>query len=151
MSKFRILLKGIVTYENRFLIVEKWYDDRIVEPYQWEFIDGVLAFGEKPDDAVIRLIKEKTGLTVQIDSILYTWGFTAGETCTIGLAYRLLSNQEEVSLAEEYPNYKWVNRDELEQYIKNKYVLEDINRIGLTKDFNLEDFGKVDTFIEHLD
>lgn len=40
MNKYRILVKGIVQKGNRYLTVEKWYDDNIVEPYQWEFIDG---------------------------------------------------------------------------------------------------------------
>ena len=40
MSKYRILVKGIVKKDNKFLIVERWYDDNIAAPYQWEFIDG---------------------------------------------------------------------------------------------------------------
>jgi 8-oxo-dGTP pyrophosphatase MutT (NUDIX family) len=145
------MVKGIAVYENRFLIVEKWYDDRVVNPYQWEFLDGIMKFAEKPDDAVLRLMKEKTGITAEIDGILYTWGFTIGEVCTVGIAYRLLCGSKEVTLAEEYPNYKWVSKEELGEYIENKSVLEDIDRTGLTKEFDIEDFGKVDTFIEHLD
>ena len=51
MNKYRILVKGIVQKGNRYLTVEKWYDDNIVEPYQWEFIDGEAEFGESPDKA----------------------------------------------------------------------------------------------------
>ena len=40
MGKFRILIKGIVRHNGRYLAVERWYDDRIFEPYQWEFVDG---------------------------------------------------------------------------------------------------------------
>ena len=40
MSKFRVLVKGIVQYQDSYLAVERWYDDRIFDPYQWEFIDG---------------------------------------------------------------------------------------------------------------
>ena len=35
MGKFRILVKGIVEYNDKVLAVERWYDDRIFEPYQW--------------------------------------------------------------------------------------------------------------------
>jgi 8-oxo-dGTP pyrophosphatase MutT (NUDIX family) len=151
MGKFRILVKGIVTREDDFLIVERWYDDRVVDPYQWEFLDGVMEFGEAPDEAVLRLVSEKTGLSVDIDRVLYTWGFTAGEICTIGLAYQLTSKKTEVTLSDEYPNYKWVPKDELEKHIKNKSILNDIERIGLTDDFNFEEFGEVGKFIESLD
>ncbi len=29
MDKFRILVKGIVQCNGKYLVVEKWYDDRI--------------------------------------------------------------------------------------------------------------------------
>ena len=38
MSKFRVLVKGIVQYQDSYLAVERWYDDRIFDPYQWEFM-----------------------------------------------------------------------------------------------------------------
>ena len=43
-NRYRILVKGIVQKDNKFLIVEKWYDDNIVDPYQWEFVDGEAEF-----------------------------------------------------------------------------------------------------------
>lgn len=151
MDKFRILVKGIVQHDDRFLLVERWYDDRIFEPYQWEFIDGELEFGEVPEKAVLRLVQEKTGLTAEIHGTLYTWGFTAGEVCTVGIAYQLVCEMDEVVLAEEYPNCKWVLKEEINQYITNQAILDDLDRSGLTREFDIEDFGKVDTFIEHLD
>lgn len=151
MDRFRMLVKGIVQCKDRFLVVEKWYDDRIFDPYQWEFIDGEMEFGETPEKAVLRIVEDKTGLTAEVDSTLYTWGFTAGEVCTVGIAFHLVSDCDEVILSEDYPNYKWVSKEELSTYITNKKVLKDIDRAGLTRDFDLGDFGKVDTFIEHLD
>ena len=54
-------------------------------------------------------------------------------------------------LSEAYREYKWISKREFADYITNEAVLNDIERAGLTSDFELEDFGKVDTFIEHLD
>ena len=68
-NRYRILVKGIVQKDNKFLIVEKWYDDNIVDPYQWEFVDGEAEFGESPDAAVVRIIQEQTGLTSVVDRI----------------------------------------------------------------------------------
>ena len=58
MDKYRILVKGIVKCNEKYLVVEKWYDDRIFEPYQWEFIDGVMSFSETPEKAVQRIVEE---------------------------------------------------------------------------------------------
>ena len=39
MNRYAIIVKGIVRYEDKYLLVQRWYDDRIEDPYQWEFVD----------------------------------------------------------------------------------------------------------------
>lgn len=151
MDKYRILIKGIVRSHEKFLVVEKWYDDRIFDPYQWEFINGVMGFGETPEKAVQRIVEEKTGVSVLVDRPLYTWGFTAGEVCSVGIAFECSAQTETVVLAEDLNNYKWVSREELNSVITNKAEREDIEKVGLTSSFDLDDFGKVDLFIESMD
>ena len=109
-NKYRILVKGIVKRGNRYLVVEKWYDDNIANPYQWEFIDGVAEFGESPDSAVVRIIQEQTGFTSVVDRILYTWTFMLGAECNLGLAYLCLTDMDEdsVILSEELHEAKWI-------------------------------------------
>lgn len=151
MDKYRILVKGIVQYNEKYLVVEKWYDDRIFDPYQWEFLDGVMEFSETPEKAVLRVVEEKTGLTVQVDKPLYTWGFTAGEICSVGIAFECSAQTQEVVLAEDLNNSKWITKEELAEVITNEAVRNDIERAGLTSSFVLDDFGKVDLFIEPMD
>lgn len=151
MDKYRILVKGIVQCHGKYLVVEKWYDDRIFDPYQWEFLDGVMEFGENPEKAVQRVVEEKTGIPVQVDKPLYTWGFTAGEVCSVGIAFECSAQTEEVVLAEDLNDSKWIPKEELSEVITNEAVREDIERAGLTNNFNLDDFGKVDLFIEPID
>lgn len=151
MDKYRILVKGIVQYNEKYLVVEKWYDDRIFDPYQWEFLDGVMEFSETPEKAVLRVVEEKTGLTVQVDKPLYTWGFTAGEICSVGIAFECSAQTQEVVLAEDLNSSKWVTKEELAEVITNEAVRNDIERAGLTSSFDLDDFGKVDLFIEPMD
>ncbi len=151
MDKYRILVKGIVQHNDKYLVVEKWYDDRIFDPYQWEFIDGVMEFSETPEKAVQRIVGEKVGISVQVDRPLYTWGFTAGEVCNVGIAFECSTQSEEVVLAEDLNDSKWVPKEELSQVITNQAVLQDIEKAGLTNNFDLDDFGKVDLFIEPMD
>lgn len=130
MDRYRILVKGIIKYEDKYLIIKKWYDDRIADPFQWEFVDGVLEFKEDPDKAVIRHVYEQTGLTVVTDRILYTWSFMTGEVFNIGISYLCISSVDNVVLQEDLNDYLWVSRDELEKYIDKK-VFEDIERVEL--------------------
>ena len=132
-NRYRILVKGIVQKDNKFLIVEKWYDDNIVDPYQWEFIDGEAEFGESPDAAVVRIIQEQTGLTSVVDRILYTWTFMIGSECNLGLSYLSLTDMDEdtVVLSEDLNNAKWIEADEIEDYINNKRMIEDLKNAEL--------------------
>ena len=133
MGKYRILVKGIVQKEDKFLIVEKWYDDNIAEPYQWEFIDGEAEFGESPDAAVVRVIHEKTGINTVVDCVLYTWTFMLGSECNLGLAYLCLTDQgdEDIVLSEELNGAKWIEGTEFEEYIHNQKMLEDLEKAEL--------------------
>lgn len=133
MNAYRILVKGIVKKDDRYLIVEKWYDDNIVDPYQWEFLDGEAEFGESPDAAVIRLIQEQTGLTAVVDRILYTWTFMVGSVCNLGLSYVCYTEMDEdsVVLSEDLNNSRWITSDEFEEYITNKHMLQDLEKAEL--------------------
>lgn len=133
MNSYRILVKGIVKRDDKYLIVEKWYDDNIIDPYQWEFLDGEAEFGESPDAAVIRLIQEQTGLTAEVDRILYTWTFMVGSVCNLGLAYLCYTDMDEdsVLLSEDLNNSRWITADEFEEYITNKRMLQDLQQAEL--------------------
>ena len=130
MEKYRILVKGVVRYEDKYLVVRKWYDDRVSEPYQWEFIDGDIEFGEEPDKAVLRIIHEQTGLSASIDHILYTWTFMTGEVFNIGISYLCRVSFDDVVMSEDLMDSKWILREEMEGYLSRK-VLEDIERSEL--------------------
>lgn len=133
MNAYRILVKGIVKRDDKYFIIEKWYDDNIMDPYQWEFLDGEAEFGESPDVAVIRMIQEQTGLTAEVDRILYTWTFMVGSVCSLGLTYLCYTDMEEddVQLSEDLHDCRWVSADEFGEFISNQRMLEDIEKAEL--------------------
>ena len=128
MEQYKIEVKGIVKLNDKYLIIKKWYDDRIVDPYQWEFIDGKVLFGEEPDTAVLRLINENTGLFVSVNKILYTWNYMLGDVCNLGIAYLCEAQDDEVTLSEELHDYEWITKDQFAEYISNNRMLDDINK-----------------------
>ncbi len=113
MEKYQIVIKGIVRFEDRYLIVQRWYDDRIEDPYQWEFIDGRIDFGEAPDRAVVRLIREQTGLETLIDRIAYTWSYMVGDVHHIGISYECMALSDDVVLSEELHDHRLSRRKNL--------------------------------------
>lgn len=126
MDKYAIMVKGIVRYEEKYLLVQRWYDDRIEDPYQWEFVDGKIEFGEAPDKAVVRLIREQTGLETIIDRIAYTWSYMVGDVHHIGISYECMTLEDEVILSEELHDFRFVSKEEFGDYITNGKLLDDL-------------------------
>lgn len=128
MDKYKILVKGIVKHEDKYLIVKRWYDDRISEPFQWEFVDGTVQFGEPLEKAVLRNVADRTGIDACISQVMYTWTFMVGEVCNIGVAFLCMTAIDHVTLSEDLLEYKWITKDEFADYIENKNVLKDIQK-----------------------
>ena len=131
MKKFGIKIKGIVKNGDKFLILRKWYDDRITEPYQWEFVDGDLEYGISPDAYVRQMVNDATGLDAVIDSIPYTWSYELGDMQIIGIAYLCHVDSDMVILSEAVSDFKWVKAEELPEYIENRGVLADLAKTGI--------------------
>ena len=131
MKNCDLLVNGIVRSEDKYLILAKWYDDCIADPYQWQFVDGAVDFGESPDAAVLRLIEEQTGLMAEIEQILYTWSFTIEDTHKVGIAYVCIAGNDPVILSEDLNDACWITKEEFTDYIKNQRVLKDIERAEL--------------------
>lgn len=130
MDKYRILVKGVVQYEEKYLTVCRWFDDRVSEPYQWGFIDGTIEFGEEPEKAVLRLITEQTGLPATLDRILYTWSFMTGDVFNIGISFLCRVTFDEVVLSEELVDSRWLYKEELEGTIDRR-ILDDLEEAQL--------------------
>lgn len=125
MDKYRILVKGVIQYEDKYLTVCRWYDDRIAEPYQWGFIDGSIEFGEEPEKAVLRIITEQTGLSATIDRILYTWSFMTGDVFNIGISYLCRVTLDDVVISEDLVDSRWLLKEELEATVDRR-ILDDL-------------------------
>lgn len=131
MEKHRIVVKCVVNYGSDYLLLKKWYDDRIDNPFQWEFPDGEVEFGESPEHAAERIVAETTGLTAEAARPLYTWQYTLGEVSNIGICYLLYAHNQDTVISEEYAEVAWVNRFCFADYIENRNLLNDIERAAL--------------------
>lgn len=126
MDKFKIKIKAIVKCEDKVLLVKKWYDDRISEPYQWECLDGDMMFGESPDIAAERIVRDQTQLEVSHGKLIYTWSYTVGDICYVGICYSFESVHKDVFLSEELLDYRWATKEELSDYPMNDRVRNDM-------------------------
>ena len=129
MESTFLRVKGIIKRDDKYLLLKRWVDDRIPDPFVWEFVDTEVNHGEAPDEAVLRAIQEMLSIDGKIEKIEYTWSSVLGETHCVGIAYICSIPEEEerhIVLGEEYGEYEWVTRDQFEHYIENQFVLQDL-------------------------
>lgn len=133
MADVYLKVKGIIKKGDKYLVLKKWVDDRIPDPFLWEFVDGQVEHGEAPDDAVLRHIRELLGVEGTINKIEYTWSQMLGDTQCVGITYLCTVEAEDDSfeLSEEYGGFEWITREEFPYYIENRYVLEDLKKVEL--------------------
>lgn len=128
MSDFKIKVKGVVKNGDHYLLVKKWYDDNISQPFQWEFVDALLKHGDSPEQTVKNAIEHMTGLHTEIQKILYTWSYMIGETQYIGITYLCEADNDLVFLSEDLIESVWISKWDFGKYIDNKSILEDIEK-----------------------
>lgn len=131
ISKCLVKVKGIVKYKDKYLIIKRWYDDRVPDPFQWEFVEGYVEYKESPDDAVRRTLIQNTGIDSPFEDVLYTWSYMIGDTHCIGIAYLFQVFEDEVVLAEDLGGYEWVSKEEFKKYIESPLILSDLAKANL--------------------
>lgn len=40
MGNIYLRVKGIIKKDDKYLLVKRWVDDRIPDPFLWEFVDA---------------------------------------------------------------------------------------------------------------
>lgn len=133
MQQIYLRVKGIIKKQDKYLVLKRWVDDRIPEPFVWEFIDGEVGFGESADDAILRYMHESLGVDGSIEKISYTWSQVMGDTQCIGIAYicSISDPDENITLSEEFGEFAWISKEEFPDYIENMYMLKDLERAKL--------------------
>jgi ADP-ribose pyrophosphatase YjhB (NUDIX family) len=129
MKNTFVRVKGIIQKGDKYLLIKRWVDDRIPDPFVWEFIDAEVSHGEAPDDTVLRAIQELLSVPGKIEQIKYTWSSMLGDTHCIGIAYICSISEEDeanIVLPEEFGEWAWVTKEQIPEYIENQYVLEDL-------------------------
>lgn len=133
MANIYVRVRGIVKKDDKYLLIKHWVDDRIPDPFLWEFVEGEANFGEAPIDAVQRQMVELLGMSGSVEKVLYTWSKVTGDSQCIGVAFlcKLDEDESNITLTEEYGEWQWVAREEFEEYISNQYVLDDLEGVEL--------------------
>lgn len=124
-----------VTYhpeKDRFLLLKRG-NDADVFPGKWDFPGGHLRDGEEFGEAVLRELKEETGL---IGTVIRT-----GDSHVVGTRsgkyqlhpFLMKVESDEVELSEEHTDYCWVEPSEVGDMETVKELEKDFELVGVEK------------------
>lgn len=117
--RFHITVKAIVIYNHKILILKKVKPSTDGLGY-WELPGGGLEYGETPHEALVRELKEETDLDIRIIKPVYTFTAIRSDYQTVGIGFLTIPTNDKVTLSNEHTEYKFVSRDELQDFLDEK-------------------------------
>ncbi len=128
MNYFHISVKGFIFYKDKYLFIQKT-DNGTENSGYWELPGGGLNFGEFPELALKREIKEETGLDINVIKPLIVWSFNKNTTKqVVGITYLCEAINDEVVISEEHDNYTWVKKEDFNKIILLPELKEDMKK-----------------------
>ena len=92
---------GLVVFDSKILMVKRYEPECKDAHLKWEFPGGKVDFGETPEEAVVRELKEETGVLVKVKHLLpytetvywdYPWGVQ--QTLLFGFEFEYVSKKK---------------------------------------------------------
>lgn len=110
MKTIRVVA-AIITKDNKIFATQRGYGDF---KDGWEFPGGKVELGEKPEDAIVREIKEELGADIKVTGFLTTVEHDYPQFhLSMDCFWAELKDGTEMVL-KEHEAAKWLERDELE-------------------------------------
>ena len=114
--RFHITVKGIVVYHRRVLLLKRARPSTDGLGY-WELPGGGLEYGETPNQALIRELKEETGLQIDVVKPAYTFTKIRSDYQTVGIGYLSITHSDKIVLSDEHTDYLWCEIEYLQNYL----------------------------------
>lgn len=114
--RFHITVKGIVVYNQKVLLMKRARPSSDGLGY-WELPGGGLEYGETPNQALIRELKEETGLSIDVVKPAYTFTKIRTGYQTVGIGYLSIAKDDQVILSNEHTDYLWCEINNLKDYL----------------------------------
>jgi 8-oxo-dGTP diphosphatase len=111
-AKFIVAVAFVIERDGTVLILRRGpLKDHA--PGEWETGSGRVDYGETPEDAVQREVREETGLQVEIVAPVDTFHFYRGAAReeTVGITFWCRHVGGEVVMSEEHDRAEWVGFD----------------------------------------
>lgn len=118
-----VAAKTLLVHQRRVLILRRSETDTTC-PGTWELPGGKLEFGETPQDAALRELREESGISGTLGPILYADSIMGirGPRQFIVLVYLAHAETAEVTLSFEHADFLWASKAQVRQMLTENQV-----------------------------
>ncbi|PLX28119.1 DNA mismatch repair protein MutT [Candidatus Parcubacteria bacterium] len=115
----KIGVSAFILVDDKLLIVKRAANESFLPNY-YEMPGGKIEYGEKPEDALIREVKEETSLDIKVNSPYSTFSYVNNvkNKHTIDIQYicKSESNVNDVKLSEEQDSFELIEEKDIDKY-----------------------------------
>ncbi len=129
-NKTVVVVKAVIGQQGKYLIVRRDDNDDIGAG-TWEFPGGKIEFGENLEDALLREVKEETGISVSVVRLLYATTFmTNPQRQVVLMAYLCKPHGDDIKLSFEHSDYMWSDKEQFRERIAVA-IITDMEKYGV--------------------
>jgi len=117
---FSVPQKALIEQNGKILIIKRSEKTKAYPGY-WDFPGGKLEHGEKPEEGLVREVKEETNLEIKVGEPLFSYLESKNAFAYI-VVYNCKFLSGEIKLSHEHSEYKWVTKKELKELLIEPYL-----------------------------
>ncbi|MFH1828331.1 MAG: NUDIX domain-containing protein [Nanoarchaeota archaeon] len=106
---------ALIKNGNQILILKRSSSDSDY-PNLWDIPSGDVLPDETIKEALIREVKEETGLTIKASKFSSVWEEKYKEEYLLGIVFICSVLENSPTLSEEHEEFKWIFQEEISQY-----------------------------------
>lgn len=118
---FSVIVLGIIfDPQNKKILIGKRHSDPDIPQLSWAFPGGRPEYTEEVDDAVVREVKEETGLDVENLGAIFSKTYPEKRNF-LAIYYLCEKTGGKETPGDNFTELKWVNSEELEKYFTTSF------------------------------
>lgn len=122
-----LALKAVIFKDKKILILRRTSTEDVFKE-EWDIPGGKIEFGEEPEKALEREIKEEAGIKVKVLKPLRIWTFFKEnkKTQVVGITLLCKYKSGKIKLSKEHDDYRWIKPDEIGKYKIHEGIKKDV-------------------------
>lgn len=128
MPEFGVAVKAMIRKEGKFLIIKKSREEDIA-PETLDIPGGRVEFGEQLEEALVREVREETGIDINVLYPTNAWTFTDKDFQLVGITFLCEFRSGEIKLSDEHVEYEWVTHEDMKSKNADKWFLKEFEMI----------------------